>query len=206
MKHGFGSLLLAVMLVLALTVPAFAQSTETSAPQDDEATSKVFLPLVASTNAQADVADEELPAEALLSEEALIQQYAAQVQASAVVATNGKIAFSSNIDGDADIYTMNPDGTGLVNLTNTSQFGTLHETDPKWSPDGTKIAFVFGLPLNSAGATQGFIVVMNADGTNPTFLTLSNTGGGTDAQPEWSPDGTKIAFSTRREVTTISTS
>jgi len=47
----------------------------------------------------------------------------------------GQVAFTRNVDGNADVYLMNLDGTGLVRLT----------TDPaedfaaSWSPDGKKL-------------------------------------------------------------------
>jgi hypothetical protein len=44
---------------------------------------------------------------------------------------NGRIAFASYMDGDYDIYTMNPDGTELSNLTDA--FGAWDDTDPNWS-------------------------------------------------------------------------
>lgn len=50
---------------------------------------------------------------------------------------------------------------------------------PAWSPDGTKIAFVF---LPSKGPPQ--IHVMNADGTG--VKPLTEIPGGTDT-PAWSP-------------------
>ncbi len=91
---------------------------------------------------------------------------------------NGKIAFQR---GD-DIWTMNPDGTAQVNLTNTA----VAENNPAWSPDGTKIAFdrVIGPGFNRQ------VFVMNADGTGAT--PVPNTSGGDD--PSWSPDGTQIAY------------
>jgi Tol biopolymer transport system component len=46
---------------------------------------------------------------------------------------NGKIAF----DRGGDIWTMNPDGTNQVNLTNDAAT----QADASWSPDGNKIAF-----------------------------------------------------------------
>ena len=88
---------------------------------------------------------------------------------------NGKIAF----ERAGDIWTMNPDGSGQVNLTNTSAT----EHDPNWSPDGSKIVFKDG--------TRGFFV-MNADGSGVTDL---GSGPTPDFYPAWSPDGTKIAFS-----------
>ena len=41
-------------------------------------------------------------------------------------------------DGDLDVYTMNADGSGPVNLTDDNP---LPDVDPAWSPDGSTIAF-----------------------------------------------------------------
>ncbi len=50
------------------------------------------------------------------------------------------IAFSSMnpTDSTYDLYTINPDGTGLQRLTNTP---SANEIEPSWSPDGSKLAF-----------------------------------------------------------------
>lgn len=92
----------------------------------------------------------------------------------------------------SDIYTMNPDGSDLVQLTNAAE-GTIHES-PAWSPDGTRIAFGH---YNRRGTERG-IYVINADGTNLVRLTNSD-GQGYDSAPSWSPDGTKIAYHTTNE-------
>ena len=92
-----------------------------------------------------------------------------------------RIAFSSQRTGNSDIFVMNADGAGQVDLSNTSD---RTEFSPAWSPNGTKIAFV-GQPSTFE------LFVMNADGTGVTQLTND---GGFDAFPAWSPDGTKIAF------------
>jgi TolB protein len=67
-----------------------------------------------------------------------------------------KIAFSTNRDGNLEIYVMNANGTGQTRLTNNIGFADL---DPDWSPDGSKIAF----SSNRDGNLE--IYSMNADGT-----------------------------------------
>ena len=49
----------------------------------------------------------------------------------------GRIAFSSDRDGNAEIYLINADGTGLERLT----FSSSADTSPAWSPDGQHIAY-----------------------------------------------------------------
>ena len=51
--------------------------------------------------------------------------------------TDSKIAFSSNRDGNVEIYAMNSDGTGQTRLTHN----TAYDSMPSWSPRGTKIVF-----------------------------------------------------------------
>lgn len=88
--------------------------------------------------------------------------------------TNGKIAFSRDVGGNRDIFSINADGTGLVNLTNTATVG---ESQPNWSPDGQKIVY-----------SRSGIWVMNADGSGQTQLRA------TGSDPAWSGDGQKIVF------------
>ncbi len=98
---------------------------------------------------------------------------------------NGKIAFTSDRDGNTEIYVMNADGTGVTRLTNNA----LADDEPAWSPDGTRIAF----RSQRDGNTE--IYAMNADGTGQTNLTNNAA---EDWSPAWSPDGTKIVFSSNR--------
>ncbi|MFQ5342262.1 MAG: DPP IV N-terminal domain-containing protein [Anaerolineae bacterium] len=93
----------------------------------------------------------------------------------------GKIIFESYRDGNAEVYTMDEDGSNLVNLTNHPAY----DGAPAWSPDGQQIAFT----SERDGAAN--IYVMDADGTNVARLTDE---GGNSAVPAWSPDGSRIAF------------
>lgn len=74
---------------------------------------------------------------------------------------------STTIAGTAgdDIYTMNIDGSNVVNITNNAT----RDTTPMWSPDGTQIMF-------SASRAGGIpdIWIMNADGSNPVRLTRNS--------------------------------
>ncbi|MCA1637998.1 MAG: FG-GAP-like repeat-containing protein [Acidobacteria bacterium] len=106
-----------------------------------------------------------------------------QTPAAPQLSANGKIAFTSDRDGNSEIYLMNADGSGQVRLTNNS----VRDDFPTWSPDGRTIAF-----LRQSGGISS-INLMNADGTNVrqiTMLSLTSYVFGMS----WSPDGAKIAF------------
>ena len=66
-----------------------------------------------------------------------------------------KLAFTSNRDGNAEIYVMNRDGSGVQRLTNHPMI----DVTPTWSPTGTQLAFT----SDRTGTPQIYIV--NADGT-----------------------------------------
>ena len=112
---------------------------------------------------------------------------------------NGRIAFYSerttgtgvdNPTGDAEIFTIKPDGTGLKQLTHN----TVGDYEPVFSPDGTKIAYtsVGDSTSNFEGDTE--IYVVNAlDGTGQKNLT-NNGVDVDDHDPVFSPGGKKIAY------------
>ena len=51
-----------------------------------------------------------------------------------------KICFKKNVNqGIYDLFIMNPDGSGVVNITNSL---TVYESTGYWSPDGTKIMYL----------------------------------------------------------------
>lgn len=91
-----------------------------------------------------------------------------------------KLVFvKGDTNGNKPIYTMNPDGTGLTQLTAGPAFG------PDYSPNRKKI--VFWRYAADVPSTDRRIIIMNANGTAQTEI-------GQGFSPRFSPDGTKILF------------
>jgi Tol biopolymer transport system component len=96
---------------------------------------------------------------------------------------NGRIAFS--VGPDADIFVIEPDGTGLTKMIDRHVSGQEGGLQMTWSHDGTKLAFTDYRPNGSTG-----LFVMDAEGgavdISPS-LQLADS-------PTWSPDGSELAF------------
>ena len=84
-------------------------------------------------------------------------------------------------DGDYEIYVMNVDGSGRVQLTHN----TTDDVNPDWSPDGSRIVF------EAYRDGQPEIYVMNANGGGQSRLTDFS---GYDGMPAWAPNNLAIAF------------
>jgi WD40 repeat protein len=99
------------------------------------------------------------------------------------------LAFSSEKDGNSEIYTMQSDGSGMTNITNNPA----RDANPFWSPAGKRIAFQSN--RNSEYYSQIFL--MDADGSNVVLLTTEKSehqlffDEGTNP---WSPDGSKLLY------------
>jgi PKD repeat protein len=98
---------------------------------------------------------------------------------------DGDIVFTSNRDGNNEIYVMKTDGNSPVNVTNNPA----NDNQPAWSPDGTRIVF----SSDRDGDRNIYIVAI--DTLAVTRLTQDN---GNNRHPVWSPDGNRIAFSSDR--------
>lgn len=93
------------------------------------------------------------------------------------------IAFSCLSDrSNLEICTINSDGTGHRNLTNSAN---VDEFYPTWSPDRTQIVFM------DSGGGAASLYFMNSDGNNVTLLKKDHWA---RTRPTWSPDGMKIAY------------
>ena len=107
-----------------------------------------------------------------------------------------KIAFVSFRDGGFNtphhIFVMNADGTERRNLTGDTHLK--RNWGPSWSPDGRKIAFN-SLRHFVPADSRNDIFVITADGRELEQLT---DGPGSSGSPVYSPDGTKIAYVSRR--------
>jgi len=97
-----------------------------------------------------------------------------------------RIAFSSNHEGNQEIYTAAADGSNVVRVTQSPGI----DAHPCWAPDGKAIAFATdrwgGLELAS----------VRPDGTGLVRLTRSR---GLDDYPAYSPDGSRLAFVSNRD-------
>ncbi|MBM3240104.1 hypothetical protein FJZ31_27785 [Candidatus Poribacteria bacterium] len=100
----------------------------------------------------------------------------------------GQLAFSSNEDGNGEIWLMTNVAEvlqgGKPNLTQLTQ-NEWEDSSPMWSPDGTKIAF----QSNRYGNWDIFGI--NIDGSQEEQLTSSIAN---EIKPKWSPDGKRILF------------
>jgi len=101
---------------------------------------------------------------------------------------DGVIVFTTNRDGNYEIYSMTPQGTNLKNLTNNSALDAI----PQVSDDGTMIAF----SSDRGHPGQQDVYSMNIDGSNVKNLTPNS--GAFDWDPSLSPDKTKMLFMSDR--------
>jgi Tol biopolymer transport system component len=117
------------------------------------------------------------------------QQVRISTSLASLLLTETEIAYSPNgariaFQAGSEIYVMNANGTGIVNLTNHPA----HDTDPTWSPDGASIAFW------STRSGNAQLHIIPAAGGAATQITFYESLGGTAIHPDWSPDGQWIAF------------
>ncbi len=127
-----------------------------------------------------------------------------------------KIAFSDSIPGrqDNDLFLVNPDGTGWINLTNSVGPG---EFNPTWNPDATRLAVKYF--SDAAGSNEDIVVLelgLSADGeiaiTGTTNLTetgpLANAGKLWNyttslTQPDWARMHDAIAVQSNEDIWVI---
>jgi Tol biopolymer transport system component len=126
---------------------------------------------------------------------ALVSLVAVSAAHAAFPGPNGRIVFSSDREATwmSELYSAAPDGSDVKRLTWTPDY---IKQNPRWSPDGTKIAY----EAESVSSPDGrfHIFVMNSDGSDQRLVSPDVDSTFDDREPAWSPDGTQIAFSSTR--------
>jgi TolB protein len=109
-------------------------------------------------------------------------------QAGAAHATSagrdGRIAFWDFMTGQ--IYAVNPDGTGLAQLTHVANGQVA--ADPAWSPDGRHVAF----DSDMSGPVR--LWIMDANGRHA-HMVAGDRPNLADSLPAYTPDGRRLVFS-----------
>jgi Tol biopolymer transport system component len=100
-------------------------------------------------------------------------------------ATNGRIAFGMNVNGNVDVYTALPNGNDLRRLTTDPGF----DACAAYSGDGQRIAYCSG---QGGGPVQ--VWTMRQNGTDKQQVTHMSAAA---IFPDFSPDGSKIVFDGR---------
>ena len=90
-------------------------------------------------------------------------------------------AFTQETAGARQLFTLPLRGGPATQVTASEK----NVSDPRWSPDGRRLAFV----------RDGAIAVVDADGSR--LVTLGHHPAG-ESMPRWSPDGRRVAFISRR--------
>lgn len=104
-----------------------------------------------------------------------------------------KIVMDSDRDGNREIYSMNADGSKQTRLT----FNPTSDCGPvSFSPDGERIAFARNASGEGPASDNFDIYSINIDGGDLRQLTTDPR---FDAEPVWSPDGSRILFITGRD-------
>lgn len=110
----------------------------------------------------------------------------AESTASFAISGSGRMSWVRAVGRDADVFRIKASTRGEFGEPETFISSTALEIEPKFSPDGTKIA------LNSYRSGTSQIWLFDSDGSNP--LSLTADGPVNSRRPRWSPDGQSIVF------------
>src|SRR5438874_1880318 len=105
---------------------------------------------------------------------------------------NGKLVYSSwpascvsNCGRFVRLFTVNPDGTGVTQIGSTTPItvpSLLSDDGPRWSPDGTRVAFTRSTLDATGSIVSSDVYTVDADGGHLTHVTSG-------FEPTWLPNG-----------------
>src|SRR5881409_2904390 len=116
---------------------------------------------------------------------AAVAAFSGSARATYAGATNGRIAFGMNVDGNTDVYSALPSGKDLRRLTTDAGF----DACAAYSADGRRIAYCSG---QGGGPVQ--VWTMKQNGTDKQQVTHMS---GAAIFPDYSPDGSKLVFTAK---------
>jgi Tol biopolymer transport system component len=109
------------------------------------------------------------------------------------VGRNGLVAFAADSGSGAQLYTVQPNGHGLRQITDVNGDAVA----PHWSPDGRTIVFEHDLPGDEGAAIE----LVNADGSDRT--TIAQDPGVFLGEASFTPDGSRIVFARYDPATNV---
>ena len=123
---------------------------------------------------------------------ALVAAMAAGKAPATTPGKNGRMVFTQQVGTWTQLFTIEPDGTGLKQVTH---FDDSDSSNGNWSPGGKRIVFERNFPTNHVG-----IYTINANGGDLRSLTPVRKGF-YEGAPAYSPDGKKVIFARGRCAT-----